>query len=86
MQVALKISDDKIDDAWFDGQGCCISLASASMLMEKVQGMKLDDVRKFSARDMLTLYGPPLTPNRQKCCLLSWRVLQSALESPISTK
>jgi nitrogen fixation NifU-like protein len=24
-----------------------------------------------------------LTPNRQKCCLLSWKVLQTAVFSPI---
>ena len=33
---------------------------------------------------MLALYGPRLTPNRQKCCLLSWKVLQSAVHSPVN--
>ncbi len=28
-------------------------------------------------------YGARLTPNRQKCCLLSWKVLQSAVHSPV---
>jgi nitrogen fixation NifU-like protein len=32
---------------------------------------------------MLELYGPRLTPNRQKCCLLSWKVLQLAVHSPV---
>jgi nitrogen fixation NifU-like protein len=32
---------------------------------------------------MLELFGPKLTPNRQKCCLLSWRVLQTAVHSPV---
>ncbi len=32
---------------------------------------------------MLALFGAKLTPNRQKCCLLSWRALQSAIYSPI---
>ena len=38
--------------------------------------------RQFTAEDMLRLFGAKLTPNRQKCCLLSWRVLQSAIYSP----
>ncbi len=53
------------------------------MLLEKMQGKTVDDVKQFSAEDMLKLYGARLTPNRQKCCLLSWKVLQSAVHSPI---
>ncbi len=33
---------------------------------------------------MLGLFGAKLTPNRQKCCLLSWRALQSAIYSPLA--
>jgi hypothetical protein len=31
---------------------------------------------------MLALFRAKLTPNRQKCCLLSWRVVQGAIFSP----
>lgn len=82
IHVELRIEDGVIREAWFEGDGCCISQASASMLMEKIEGMKVEDLKEFSARDMLALYGPPLTPNRQKCCLLSWRVVQQAIYSP----
>jgi nitrogen fixation NifU-like protein len=54
------------------------------MLMEAVEGKSVEEVKKFSAEDMLKLFGPRLTPNRQKCCLLSWRVLQAAFHSPIA--
>lgn len=84
VQVELEIHDGKIQDAWFEGTGCCISQASASMLVEKIQGKSLEEVEKFSAKDMLELFGPRLTPNRQKCCLLSWRVLQSAVHAPVN--
>ena len=36
----------------------------------------------FSATEMLDLIGPNLPPNRQKCLLLGWRVLQTALDCP----
>ena len=72
----------KIIEAYFDGDGCCISQASASMLIEKMEGQHVETVKAFSAEDMLELFGPKLTPNRQKCCLLSWRVLQSAIYAP----
>lgn len=72
----------RIKEAYFDGDGCCISQASASMLIEQMDGKTVDEVKHFTADDMLKLFGAKLTPNRQKCCLLSWRVLQSAIYSP----
>jgi nitrogen fixation NifU-like protein len=71
-----------IRQAYFDGDGCCISQASASMLVEKIEGRPVDEIRQFTAQQMLELFGAKLTPNRQKCCLLPWRVLQSAVFSP----
>jgi nitrogen fixation NifU-like protein len=85
IRIELQITDDgHIADAWFSGEGCCISQASASMLMEAIEGKTVQQVKEFAAEDMLELFGPRLTPNRQKCCLLSWRVLQSAVYSPIN--
>jgi nitrogen fixation NifU-like protein len=86
VRVELAIDDSqKVREAWFQGDGCCVSQASASMLMEAIEGKTVDEVKKFSAQDMLGLYQARLTPNRQKCCLLSWRVIQAALHSPVST-
>lgn len=84
--VAVELELDpqgRVRQAWFDGEGCCISQAAASMLMQHVEGRTLQDVKAFTATDMLQLFGPKLTPNRQKCCLLPWRVLQAAVYSPI---
>jgi len=82
MELALA-GDGTIRDAYFGGEGCCISQASASMLLEKMQGRRIEDVKQFTAEDMLALFGARLTPNRQKCCLLPWRTLQAALYSPV---
>jgi nitrogen fixation NifU-like protein len=85
IRIELKLDDQGlIEDLWFSGDGCVISQASASMLLEELQGKTTREAMQFSAEDMLKLYGPRLTPNRQKCCLLSWRVLQSAIHSPVS--
>ena len=75
--------DGTVEEAWFDGEGCVISQASASMLVEKIEGKTLDEINNFSAQEMLELFGPKLTPNRQKCCLLPWRVLQAAIYAPV---
>ncbi len=86
VSMQLRISPEgQICEAWFDGDGCCISQAAASMLTERVEGQSIDAVRKFTAADMLDLFGVRLTPNRQKCCLLPWRVLQAAVFSPVKS-
>jgi nitrogen fixation NifU-like protein len=83
IRMELQIDDrGTMKQVYFNGDGCCISQAAASMLVEKFDGKSIDEVKKFSANDMLDLFGVRLTPNRQKCCLLSWRVLQAAIYSP----
>jgi len=84
IRMELQI-DDKgtMKDVYFNGDGCCISQAAASMLVEKFNGRRIEEVKKFTANDMLQLFGARLTPNRQKCCLLSWRVLQAAIYAPV---
>ena len=85
VRIELRLNGDgKIEDLYFTGEGCVISQASASMLLEQMHGKTVEDLKEFSAEDMLELYGPRLTPNRQKCCLLSWKVLQGAVHSPVS--
>jgi len=42
--VHVKLDDDVVSGISFEGQGCAISQASASLLTEAVKGRKLDDV------------------------------------------
>ena len=44
ISVRVKLVDGAVADAAFEGQGCSISQASASMLTDKIKGMKLGDV------------------------------------------
>ncbi|MCH8047736.1 MAG: iron-sulfur cluster assembly scaffold protein [Planctomycetes bacterium] len=76
----------RIKQVYFKGTGCCISQASASMLAERMDGKTLEELNAFEATEMLELFGPRLTPMRQKCCLLPWRVLKSAVYSPLDTR
>ena len=85
--MELQIDDrGTLRELFFDGDGCCISQAAASMIVEKFDGRSIEEVKTFTANDMLDLFGVRLTPNRQKCCLLPWRVLQSAIYSPVATR
>lgn len=84
IRVQLAIDDEgRVREAWFEGKGCVISQASASMLMEQLEGKTVEELKEFSAQQMLDLFGARLTPNRQKCCLLPWRAVQTAMHSPV---
>lgn len=84
-QIELAVDcQGTIREAWFDGQGCMVSQAAASLLVERIEGMRLEEAKRFSAAAMLQLFGPGLAPARQKCCLLPWRALQGAIDCPLA--
>lgn len=80
IHIDLRVGDDGIvRKALFDGKGCAISQASADLLMEKIQGMHLDEVKKLSKQDILDMLGIELGPVRLKCALLSLKVLKAGV-------
>lgn len=80
IRIDLHVDEnDVIDDVRFDGHGCSISLASASMLVERLQGMPLEEAKKLSKEDVLDSLGIELGPVRLKCALLSLKVLKGAI-------
>ena len=48
IQLTLKVEDGKIESAKFDGEGCSISLASASMMTQAVKGLSVEDAVKLA--------------------------------------
>jgi nitrogen fixation NifU-like protein len=48
IQLTLKVEDGKIESAKFDGEGCSISLASASMMTQAVKGLAVEDAVKLA--------------------------------------
>lgn len=77
--MEIKIDNSKISDVRFSGTGCAISQASASMLTEKVMGMKISDVQKLKTDDIMNMLETTLTPSRVKCATLPLEVLTKAL-------
>ncbi|WNB92917.1 Fe-S cluster assembly sulfur transfer protein SufU [Bacillus sp. NEB1478] len=48
IQLTLKVEDGKIESAKFDGEGCSISLASASMMTQAVKGLSVEEAVKLA--------------------------------------
>jgi len=73
---------DRVSEVRFDGVGCAISQASASMLTEAIRGKGLPDVKALDRDDVLAFLGIPLSAVRLKCALLSLQTLREALGLP----
>jgi nitrogen fixation NifU-like protein len=76
LRLTMCISENGIvtDVAW-DGDGCAISQATASMLGDEIIGKSLDEIRQITKDDIFEMIGIPLTINRVKCALLSLKTL-----------
>ena len=48
IELQLKIEDDKVTDVKFLGEGCSISLSSASMMTEGIKGLPVDEALDIS--------------------------------------
>jgi nitrogen fixation protein NifU and related proteins len=97
LTLRLRLADDKISDIRFEGQGCAISTASASLMTEAVKGKSRAEALRLFERvhELLTddaapsdelgklaaLSGVRAYPARVKCASLCWHTLASALRS-----
>ncbi|MGQ9814415.1 MAG: Fe-S cluster assembly sulfur transfer protein SufU [Candidatus Roseilinea sp.] len=81
IRIDIQLGEDgrSIADIAFTGDGCIISQAAASMLLEEVAGKTIDDAQKLETKDVLDLIGVPLTTNRVKCAALSLKVLKTGI-------
>jgi nitrogen fixation NifU-like protein len=81
MSLSLRLdpSGERIADVAFDGRGCAISQASASIMTDELRGMTLDEIRGMDPRDVVANLGVPIGPARLKCALLGYKVLQGAV-------
>lgn len=94
LALAVDIEDGRVSDVAFDGRGCSISQASASMMTEAVHGMTVSEAldRAEIVRlmmhgehpgedlgDLMALEGVAKFPVRVKCALLAWMALKDAL-------
>jgi nitrogen fixation NifU-like protein len=93
--VHLQVSDGVIEDICFEGAGCAISTASASLMTEAVKGKTEQQAHELfrSMHNLLTKQAPSGNvgkleilggvhefPMRIKCASLPWHTLRAALD------
>ena len=79
LHLELKLDGDRIAMIRFDGDGCIISQASASILAERMEGKSIAEAQRLDGPQVLQELGIPLSPARVKCALLALSVLHQAL-------
>jgi nitrogen fixation NifU-like protein len=92
----LKVEDDMLAEIGFEGAGCAVAMASASMLAEAVRGRPLAEVDALFERvhamlagngagegvgTLRVLAGVKAYPMRVKCATLPWHTLRAALDN-----
>ena len=95
LTVWLKLNGDIVEDISFQGSGCAISKASASLMTQAVKGKTRDEVAKLfeSFHGLVTgkgggeelgklkaFSGVSRFPLRVKCATLAWHALNSAIK------
>jgi nitrogen fixation protein NifU and related proteins len=93
--VYAKLDGDVVADARFEGRGCSISQASASMMTERLIGKTREEaeekIKEFKAMmvgekefpemdDLAALKGVIQYPSRIKCATLAWTAFQNGLD------
>jgi nitrogen fixation NifU-like protein len=73
LHIFLDVEDDLIRDVRFEGKGCAISTASASLMTEAIKGKRLLEVRHLfeEVHDMLTRQDAPAPADLGKLAALS---------------
>ncbi|KJD43113.1 Fe-S cluster assembly sulfur transfer protein SufU [Paenibacillus terrae] len=96
ISLQLKTKDGVVEDARFTGEGCSISMSSASMMTEAVKGKTIDQAldmaNRFSSlmkgeaaefddyEELEALSGVNKFPARIKCATLAWNALRKGID------
>lgn len=92
----LKVEQDRLEDLGFQGVGCAICTASASLMTETLKGKSVEETEQLFEHfhDLITT-DKPAAPNlgkltafsgvrdypvRAKCATLAWHTLRAALK------
>lgn len=95
ISLQMQIEGNTIQNAKFLGEGCSISMSSASMMTEAIKGKTLEEALQmaenfsnlmkgedieFEYEDIESLSGVNKFPARIKCATLAWNAMRKGIE------
>ncbi|MEM7009598.1 MAG: iron-sulfur cluster assembly scaffold protein [Thermodesulfobacteriota bacterium] len=80
LKIYLNVdSDNNVRDVSFSADGCMLSQAGASILLEKIKGMKVSELNDLSAEYVTELLGKKMVSTRPQCARLGFNTLKKAI-------
>lgn len=76
----LKANDERVGELAFEGSGCTISQAGASIMAEMAQGKPLAELEEIDHRSIVELMGREVVSSRVRCATLGLGTLQAAIK------
>jgi len=80
IRIEVELRGDKVHAARFQGDGCAISLAAASVLTELIVGSTISGGDLISREQLLSSLKSEIQPARIKCALLPLEALRSGVK------
>jgi len=80
VRLQLSVKEGTVKDVRFDGRGCAISQAAASLLTEMIQGKTVSELKGMEDDELLSALGGVIK-TRLSCALLPLRALRKGLSS-----
>lgn len=84
INVELIVGDSTIRQIRYQGRGCVLSLACASLVCESIQGRSIDDAARTFPESLLGFETNVLSWHKRRCVVLGWEALQLALSTIIN--
>ncbi len=79
--IYLKVDEQgRAAQVQFEGEGCTISQAASSILMDRVQGKTLAEIESLDYNDLIDELGRDVVMTRVRCATLSLATLKSAVQ------
>jgi nitrogen fixation protein NifU and related proteins len=79
IKVDIKVHNNRISNIRFEGRGCAISIAAASILSEMVKGRSIEECSKFTDNQMIEALEAPIKKPRMNCALLGLKAFKKLL-------
>jgi nitrogen fixation NifU-like protein len=80
VKMFVRLSDaGRVADVSFDGQGCTISQAAASIMTEIAAGKTLDEIVEMDAETLVDTLGREVVTSRVRCATLPFDVLKEGI-------
>ena len=77
VEISIKFNKNKISEIAWQGEGCAISTASASLITDYLKNKNKSEIKKLNQTKVLELLGlSEINPTRMRCALLSLTALQ----------